>query len=89
MQWPAGLHVEDRLDFIPSKQTDVIEGLREMQAEETCESDNFYKVPSALLKPVSYSEDCGNHQSRTGEGREELPGWKVQGMSGGNIKYLS
>ena len=68
--------MEDRLDFIPSKQTDVIEGLRELQAEESCESDNFYKVPSALLKPVSYSEDCGDQQSRTGERREELPGLK-------------
>ena len=67
LKWPQSLRVEDRLDFIPSKQTDVIEELRDMKAEETCNSDHFYKVPSALLRPVIYDEACSNQQSRAGE----------------------
>ena len=72
LQWPQSLRLEDRLDFIPSKQTDVIEELREVTGEESCESDEFYKVPRALLKPVSGEEEPGDRVTRTGE--EELPG---------------
>jgi len=63
VQWPHSLRLEDRLDFIPSKQTDVVQGVTEASGEEAYNSDHFYKVPRALLKPVT---DTG---SRTGEMR--------------------
>ena len=64
VQWPHSLRLEDRLDFIPSKQTDVVQGVTEASGEEAYNSDHFYKVPRALLKPVT---DTG---SRTGEKEE-------------------
>ena len=42
LQWPPSLRLEDRLDFIPSKQTDVI--------EESGEGQPLYQVPRAVRK---------------------------------------
>ena len=42
LQWPRSLRLEDRLDFIPSKQTDVIEGSRDAQP--------LYQVPRAVRR---------------------------------------
>ena len=42
LQWPRSLRLEDRLDFIPSKQTDVIEGSRDAQP--------LYQVPRSVRR---------------------------------------
>ena len=44
LQWPRSMRLEDRLDFIPSKQTDVIEGSREGQGQP------LYQVPRSVRK---------------------------------------
>ena len=70
VQWPHSLRLEDRLDFIPSKQTDVISDLRELTVtgEDGCSyNDDLYKVPRALLQPVRRGEERVERVTRTGE----------------------
>ena len=66
LQWPRSLRLEDRLDFIPCRQTDVIEGAPDGQP--------LYQVPRALRRVETSrpgESKLGLHLARLRPGTEQ------------------
>ena len=62
LQWPRSMRLEDRLDFIPSKQTDVVEGSRDGQGQP------LYQVPRSVRKVELGLSRAGEFKVKLGPG---------------------